>query len=115
MNVASLSSMSPALPGDSQVTSSRDEALFRAGAPAEKSSAQGAKDAKLAEAARQFEGVLVRQILSESMKSMLEDGASGQVYGYYLNDTISDSVTKGGGLGLASVFQAQIAGQKGTE
>lgn len=93
--------------------SPRDEDLFRVGDRAEVARSSNKDDAKLAEASRQFEGVLVRQILSESMKSMLQDGASGQVYGYYLNDTISDSITKGGGLGLASVFQAQIAGQKG--
>lgn len=70
---------------------------------------------KLAEASRQFEGVLLRQFLSESLKSLTNNGASGQVYGYFLNDAIADSITKGGGLGLASVFQAQIAGQKGIQ
>ena len=71
--------------------------------------------AKIAEASRQFEAVLVRQFLSESLKSLTDNPASGQVYGYFLNDTIADSITKGGGLGLASVFQAQISGQKGSK
>ena len=105
MNVTQLSSASPGLP---PVGSASDDALRTAkSGPPDKT--------KIAEASRQFEAVLVRQFLSESMKSLTDNGASGQVYGYYLNDTLSNSITKGGGLGLASVFQAQIAGTKGAK
>ncbi len=51
---------------------------------------------------------MVRQFLSESMKSLLENGASGQVYGYMLTDSLADSISKGGGLGLCSVLQTQL-------
>ena len=65
--------------------------------------------AKAAEAARQFEGILLRQFLSESMKPLLEGGPGGQVYGYLLTESLSNSLVKGGGLGLASILQAQLS------
>ena len=61
-----------------------------------------------ADVARQFEAILLRQILSESMKPLLEDGPSGQVYGYLLTDSLADSISKGGGMGLASILQTQL-------
>ncbi len=63
------------------------------------------------EVARQFEAILVRQILSESMKTMLEHGKDGQVYGYYLTEALADGITKGGGLGLRSVLESQLRQQ----
>lgn len=60
---------------------------------------------------QQFESILVRQFLSESMKSLLENGPSGQVYGYMLTDSLADSISKGGGLGLCSVLQAQLGNE----
>ena len=63
---------------------------------------------KLAKASRQFESILVRQILGESMKPLLEAGPSGQVYGYMLTDALSEKISEGGGLGLAHVLQTQL-------
>ena len=63
------------------------------------------------EVARQFEAILVRQMLSESMKSMLEHGKDGQVYGYYLTEALADGITKGGGLGLRSILESQLRQQ----
>ena len=60
---------------------------------------------------QQFESILVRQFLSESMKSLLEEGPSGQVYGYMLTDSLADSISKGGGLGLCSVLQTQLGNE----
>jgi peptidoglycan hydrolase FlgJ len=73
-----------------------------------------AKDdpAKLAKASRQFESILVRQFLSESMKPLLESGPSGQVYGYLLTDSLAESISKGGGLGLSHVLQTQLTRKK---
>ncbi len=68
---------------------------------------------KLGEASQQFEAILLRQFLGESMKGLLEGGSGGQMYGYMLTDTLADSLSKGGGLGLSSVIQAQLGkGQK---
>jgi Rod binding domain-containing protein len=47
-------------------------------------------------------------MLSESMKSFLEQGQSGQVYGYFVTDALAETMTKGGGLGIRSVIEAQL-------
>ena len=61
---------------------------------------------------QQFESILLRQFLSESMKSLLEGGPSGQVYGYLLTDSLAGSISEAGGLGLCSVLQAQLGNEK---
>jgi flagellar protein FlgJ len=63
---------------------------------------------KVADVSRQFEAILMRQFLSESMKSLLQEGPSGQVYGYMLTDSLADTMTKAGGLGLSNILQAQL-------
>jgi len=60
------------------------------------------------EVSRQFEAILMRQMLSESMKSFLEQGQSGQVYGYFITDALAETLTKAGGLGIRSVIEAQL-------
>lgn len=70
---------------------------------------QPGKADKAAHAAQQFEGILLRQFLSESMKSLLQGGPGGQVYGYLITETLSSSLVKAGGLGLSSVIQAQFS------
>jgi Rod binding domain-containing protein len=54
-------------------------------------------------------------MLSESMKSMLEHGKEGQVYGYYLTEALADGITKGGGLGLRSIVESQLRQQAATQ
>ena len=76
---------------------------------ADKSSAQRPEDVK--KVSQQFEGILLRQFLSESMKSLLEGGPSGQAYGYLLTDSLAGSISQAGGLGLCSVLQAQIGNE----
>ena len=63
------------------------------------------------ELARQFEGILVRQMLAESMKSLLDGPQGQQTYGYFISEALSDGITKGGGLGLRSVLESQLRGQ----
>jgi len=68
--------------------------------------------AKIAQAAQQFEGILLRQILNESMKPLLQNGPGAQVYGYFLTGSLADSIGKAGGLGLGHVLQAQLTNGK---
>ncbi len=68
------------------------------------------KTGDLTEASQQFEAILLRQFLGESMKSLLEGGSAGQVYGYMVTDSLADSLSKAGGMGLSSVIQAQLGG-----
>ncbi len=75
--------------------------------------------AELAEAARQFEAIMVRQLIAPAIEPMMSgsslggeksDGDSGGgVYGYMLTDVLSTSITQGGGLGLADVITRQLS------
>jgi Rod binding domain-containing protein len=67
---------------------------------------------ELARAAQQFESILLRQFLSESMKSLAQGGEGGQVYGYMITDSLANSLADSGGLGLSSVLQAQLGGTR---
>ena len=67
---------------------------------------------KAAKVASQFEGILVRQFLTESMKPLLEKGASGQVCGYLITDSLANSICQGGGFGLAHILQSQLTKEK---
>jgi Rod binding domain-containing protein len=63
---------------------------------------------KSAETARQFEAIMVRQLLSESMKNLAGSGSGSQVYGYFVTNSLADAMTKGGGIGLTHILQAQL-------
>jgi Rod binding domain-containing protein len=59
----------------------------------------------------QFEAIMLRQFLQDSVGSMMggkEGGASGNVYGYLLTDTLASKLAQGGGLGLAGILQKQL-------
>ena len=73
----------------------------------------GGKKTQPDEVARQFEAILVRQMLSESMKPLLENGKAGQAYSYFLTDALAEGITKGGGLGLRSVLETQLRMREG--
>ena len=73
---------------------------------------QKSKDA--AKVPEQFESILLRQFLSESMKPLLQEGPAGQVYGYLLTDSLAASVASGGGLGLRSILQTQLGTAEAT-
>ena len=55
--------------------------------------------AKIAKVSRQFESILLRQILGESMKPLLKSGPSGQVYGYMLTDSLAKKSARVAGSG----------------
>jgi Rod binding domain-containing protein len=58
---------------------------------------------------QQFESVLLQQFLDKSVSSMMGDAAGSDVYGYMLTNALSQSLAKGGGLGMASILQRQLA------
>jgi Rod binding domain-containing protein len=62
---------------------------------------------------QQFEAVLLQQFLDKSVNSMMGDAAGSDVYGYMLTNALSQSLAKGGGLGMASILERQLtpAGQ----
>lgn len=68
-----------------------------------------APDPAMLKAAKDFESIFVRQMLKSVEKTtaagMGTQAAPGQsTYGSMIVDTLSDSISKGGGLGLADVI-----------
>ncbi|MES1179209.1 MAG: rod-binding protein [Myxococcales bacterium] len=68
-----------------------------------------APDPAMLKAAKDFESIFVRQMLKSVEKTtaagMGTQAAAGQsTYGSMIVDTLSDSISKGGGLGLADVI-----------
>lgn len=71
------------------------------------------EEQKINEASRQFECVLVKQILAESQKTAIssefsDDSTASSVYQDMLNSSMADSISKSGSFGLAKVFSQQL-------
>lgn len=70
---------------------------------------------KVQEACRQFEAVLMRQILQEARKTVISSGESESsskgIYDDMINNQMADSMTRSGGIGLAKSLQAQMVHQ----
>ena len=69
---------------------------------------------KIAEASRQFEAIMLRQILSESQKPVItseftDNSTSAGIYQDYITNALADSMSKSGTLGLAKVFEQQLS------
>jgi flagellar protein FlgJ len=62
---------------------------------------------RLGDAARQFEAVFLRQILSSVERAASVQGgkaAGSNLYGSMLVDAVADSISRSGGMGLASML-----------
>jgi peptidoglycan hydrolase FlgJ len=71
---------------------------------------------KSAEACRQFEAILLRQILGEARKNVLAPSASSKssvtgIYEDMINNQMADSISRSGSFGLAKNLQAQLKHQ----
>jgi Rod binding domain-containing protein len=69
---------------------------------------------KVAEASRQFEAIMLRQILSESQKPVItseftDNSTAAGIYQDYVTSTLADSISKSGTFGLAKVFEHQLS------
>src|ERR1700743_994701 len=69
---------------------------------------------KVAEASRQFEAIMLRQILSESQKPVItseftDNSTASGIYQDYITNTLADSMSKSGTLGLSKVFEQQLS------
>jgi len=67
---------------------------------------------KIGEVARQFEAVLLRQILQEARKSDSPDDkmASG-IYNDMINNQLADTISRSGDFGLAKSLKTQLTHQ----
>lgn len=68
---------------------------------------------KIAEIARQFEAVLLRQILADATKNMFktvagQESATNGIYQDMVTNSLADNMSRSGGLGLARVIATQL-------
>ncbi|MCA9633073.1 MAG: hypothetical protein KC766_35720 [Myxococcales bacterium] len=105
----SIAATSPVLP-ESQAASAL-EAKAKAKAPPKPSP-------EILDAARKFEAIFVRQLLSSLEKTTQmggEKGTQGSVYGSMVVSSMADSISAAGGLGLGElVAQAMMQAEKHT-
>ena len=69
---------------------------------------------KLAEASRQFEAALLRQILADARKPVFasrftSQSAANSIYDDLITNQLADSISRGGEFGLARDLQQQLA------
>ena len=75
-----------------------------------------APDPKALQAARDFEAIFVRQMLKSLEKTTAagcgaQASAGEKTYGSMIVDTLSDSISKAGGLGLADVIARSLVAE----
>lgn len=71
---------------------------------------------KVAEGARQFEAMLLRQILQQTQKTVIQskfsnNSTSGSIYRDLVTQQLADSISKSGSLGLAKSLEGQLTNQ----
>ena len=71
---------------------------------------------KIAEGARQFEALLLRQILQESQKTVFQskftdNSTAAGIYRDLVTQQLADSISKSGSLGLAKSLEGQLTQQ----
>jgi len=71
---------------------------------------------KVAEGARQFEALLLRQILQETQKTVIkskftDNSTSAGIYRDMVTSQLAESISKSGSLGLAKSLEGQLTGQ----
>jgi Rod binding domain-containing protein len=65
--------------------------------------------------AGQFESILLRQFLQDSVSKIMggesggSGGTGGSMYGFMLTDVLASKLSEGGGMGLSSVIQKQLS------
>lgn len=71
---------------------------------------------KIAEASRQFEALLLRQILQSAQKTTLpsefsDNSTAAGIYQDMITNQLAEAISKSGALGLASIFERQLERQ----
>ena len=69
---------------------------------------------KVAEASRQFEAILLRQVLSASQKTVIQSkfadhSTASEIYRDLVTNQLADTMSKSGALGLAETFERQLS------
>jgi len=74
---------------------------------------QLSRQEKVAEASRQFEAVMLKQILESAQKTVIkskyaDESTSSAIYRDQVTSQLSQSISKSGAFGLAKVFEKQL-------
>jgi Rod binding domain-containing protein len=76
------------------------------------------EEEKMEAVAKEFEVMLVKQVLKSAQQPMTDSGSTlfptqgtGAIYGDMMVDTMAGSIGRAGQLGLARMFQQQLASQ----
>jgi len=69
---------------------------------------------KITEVSRQFEAVLLRQILAQAQKPMVDaplagSGSSSAIYQDMITQELADRISRGGSFGFAQVLEKQLS------
>lgn len=82
---------------------------------------QVSKEEKIGEAARQFESVLLRQILSQAQKPLFKNslfpsgGTANAIYQDMITQQLADRISEGGTFGFAAVLKKELTAEYGDE
>ena len=76
-------------------------------------STQISEQEKLAEVSRQFESILLRQILADAHKPLFDStlnpkSAASEVYRDMITSRLADQISRGDGIGLANLLARQL-------
>ena len=77
------------------------------------------KQEKIGEAARQFESVLLRQILSQAQKPLFKNalfpsgGTANAIYQDMVTQQLADRISEGGTFGFATVLKRELTAEYG--
>jgi Rod binding domain-containing protein len=71
---------------------------------------------KIAELSRQFEAVLLRQILREAQKTVIksdlsDDSVAGEIYRDMVTTQLAESISRSGAFGLAKSLERELSRQ----
>jgi Rod binding domain-containing protein len=77
------------------------------------------EDEKIAEVSKQFEAIILRNFLKDSLKPLFkshlaQDNSQNNIYRYHLVDALSQSMAESQSLGLSNVLQMQLKSQYAT-
>lgn len=112
MSISATTAISARLPETAALRQERIAAVALAKGGNTNALANLPQEQQLKSVAGQFEAILLRQFLQDSVSKIMggEDGGpTGNVYGYLLTDVLATKLSEGGGMGLASVIQRQLS------
>lgn len=112
MSISATNAIAARLPETAALRQERIAAVALAKGGNTKALANLPQEQQLKSVSGQFEAILLRQFLQDSVSKIMggEDGGpTGNVYGYLLTDVLASKLSEGGGMGLASVIQKQLS------